>query len=154
MLLRSERAATVPRPAPEMPEEHSSLALPRLLQRLSPEQKTVIVDLGAASEGNLRYLSQYRCRLHIGDLFDALLTAGALGSANPEADEVDLEGVCREALAIQEDERVDLILAWNLFDYLRPEQITRLAGVLAPHCHAQTALFALVTYRQIGRAHV
>lgn len=148
MQLRSERAATVPQPTPEMPVEHPSLALPRLLERLSPEQKTVIADLGPASEGNLRYLSQYRCRLHIGDLFDALLTAGALGSANAEADEVDLEGVCGEALSIDEDERVDLILAWNLFDYLRPEQITRLASVLAPHCHPQTSLFALVTYRQ------
>ncbi|MGH9382329.1 MAG: hypothetical protein ACRD2Z_17225 [Thermoanaerobaculia bacterium] len=148
MQLRSERSATVPRLTPEAPEEHSSLALPRLLGRLSPEEKTVIVDLGAPSEGNLRYLSQYRCRLHIGDIFDALLSAGALGNGGPDGEEPDIEGICREAMSIDDDERVDLILAWNLFDYLRPDQITRLASVLAPHCHAKTALFALVTYRQ------
>lgn len=125
--------------------QRPSKALPLLLAQLSEDHKKVVLDLGGALGSNVRFLSQYSCKLYIADLFATLLQDEPASLEDPEADFL---ARSREALELDPADRVDLILAWDLFDYLRPDQIGSLAGVLAPHCHESTVLFALASYHK------
>lgn len=130
-------------------EQRPSKALPLVLSRLSEERKTRILDLGGATGTNVRFFSRYSCRIHIADLFATLVHDEPGSLEDPEAD---FTSLCAEALDLDPEERFDLILAWDLFDYLRPEQIHSLAGLLIPHCLDTTVLFALASYHKQIRA--
>jgi hypothetical protein len=134
---QSEESATT--------EQRPSKALPLVLSRLSEEDKTEILDLGAALSGNVRFFSPYPCRLHIADLFASLLSEAAESLEDPEAD---FALACRRALDLDREEMFDLIFAWDIFDYLRLDQIQALATQLVPHCRETTVLFALASYHK------
>lgn len=125
--------------------QRPSKALPLLLGQLSEDQKKVVLDLGGAMGANVRYLSRYSCKLYIADLFATLLHDQPASLEDPE---VDFLSRCEEALDLDSRDRVDLILAWDLFDYLRPDQIRSLAALLGPYCHENTVLFALASYHK------
>lgn len=134
---RSEEPATV--------EQRPSKALPLVLSRLSEERKTAVLDLGPALSSNVRFFSRYPCHLHIADLFSTLVDEAPESLEDPEAD---FKRLLAEALELGRNESFDLVFAWDLFDYLRLEQIRALATLLAPHCRASTVLFALVSYHK------
>jgi hypothetical protein len=144
-----------PRPAAEAaedgaepaPEIHRSLALAGLLAELPEESRLSVLDLGPAVGANLEFLSaRYRCRLQIADLY---ASAGTHRLADPEADPAPL---FRDLLPLAGGPDYDLVLAWDLLNYLRREQIRALAEHLAPACRPGGRLFAMVlTGREIPR---
>jgi hypothetical protein len=144
-----------PRPAARAAEEsaepaleiHRSLALAAVFAELPEESRLSVLDLGPALGANLEFLSaRYRCRLQIADLWRS---AGTHRLADPEADPAAL---FRELLPLAGGAEVDLVLAWDLFNYLRREQIRALAEHLAPACRPGGRLFAMVlTGREIPR---
>jgi len=145
------RAPEQPRPAPPAaraepapaPEIHRSLALAAVLAELPPESRLSVLDLGPAVGANLEFLSaRYRCRLHVADLWRS---AGTHRLADPEADPAAL---FRELLPLGAAPAIDLVLAWDLLNYLRRDQIRALADHLAPACRPGGRLFAMVL---IGR---
>jgi hypothetical protein len=137
-------AEAVPEPAPEV---HRSLALAELLAELPPESRLSVLDLGPAVGANLEFLSaRWRCRLQVADLWRS---AGTHRLADPEADPAAL---FRELLPFDAAPAIDLVLAWDLLNYLRRDQIRALAEHLAPACRAGGRLFAMVlTGREIPR---
>ena len=144
-----------PRPAAQAAEEgaesaleiHRSLALAGLLAELPEESRLSVLDLGPAVGANLEFLSaRYRCRLQVADLWRS---AGTHRLADPEADPAAL---FRELLPLAGGPEIDLVLAWDLLNYLRREQIRALAEHLAPSCRPGGRLFAMVlTGREIPR---
>lgn len=131
-----------PTPAAEL-EERTSLALPLCLRRLNGTEKTVVLDLGPARQENVGFFCGHSCRLFIGDLYSSLVAAGAIGQPEPASE---FASACRAALDLPESTRLDLILTWDLFDYLEPSQISELAKVLHPHVAPTTALYGSVSY--------
>ena len=141
MLRTAEPQSKEPAPL----EQRPSKALPLVLHRLSEERRNDILDLGAALGGNVRFLSRWPCRLHIADLFSTLLNETPESLEDPEAN---FSRLCGGALDLAQGEVFDLILAWDLFDYLRLDQIRALADLLTPHCREATQLFALTSYHK------
>jgi SAM-dependent methyltransferase len=126
--------------APPEPEVHPSLALPDLLHQLHPDRRLRILDLGPAVGANLDFLAAlYPCTVQVADLYPSLAETGA---GDPAA-------AIAAALppAATQEPSLDLVLAWNLLDYLDRERIRSLAAHLARRCRPGALLFAMIGTR-------
>jgi hypothetical protein len=127
------------RPEPE-PEVHRSLALAALFGSIQPEDRLHVLDLGPAVGSNVESLSQrFVCKLQIGDLYRTL-TADQRRFHDPEADP---RALIDDALP-RHGEPYDLVLAWDLLNYLTRLQIRALATLLGERCRPGARLFAMV----------
>lgn len=121
--------------------EHASLALRHLIKTIDPAQPTRILDLGAACASNIKFYSKIARKFHFEDLSAAI--AGRCESqksagANPE------KSVLDETLSLRKNQFFDLIFCWDILNYLEPEEISRLGGMLAEHAHSETQIFLLL----------
>lgn len=123
------------------PEVHRSLALAALCEELR-RRKVQVLDLGSAVGSNVEFLSQYGCKLFIEDLY------AALSSRTPG--EGDLAGphFFAEFLALPEDTRFDVVLAWDLFDYLHRKELAAFSEQLRNLTHRGALIFALISYHK------
>ena len=156
------RAAATRSPAPERAgpraERHRSLALAALVQKL-PNGGVRVLDLGAASGTNIEFLSRYASKIQVEDLYPTLVEAGIAPEGDlpvgvqPEGEEPpapppDFDGLLR----FSESATFDLILAWDLFDYLERDAIRALVGYLSRFCRPGSLLLSLSwTTKQIPR---
>ncbi len=124
------------------PRIHRSLALAALLDEIRGRKVTVL-DLGSAVGSNVDYLSRLGCKLYIEDLYSALSNRVSSG-------EDDLMGpeFFAEFLPVPEDTRFDVILAWDLFNYLRRKELASFGEQLGRYTEAGALIFALVSYHK------
>ena len=131
---RRESAPAVAQ-AETSPEVYKSLGLSALLESMRRKgQGLRILDLGSAVGGNVEFLSQIGCKLHIGDLYASRSTA-------VEGEELGQEFF--EQL-FPADTRLDVVLAWDLFNYLQRKEMARLGLLLRRHCRPGALIFALM----------
>jgi hypothetical protein len=135
------RSAAEPAPPPG----HRSESLKALLDSLQPEARHAVLDLGPPLAGNIQFLSALSCRVRIADLHRSL-SAESLESRQPEA----MSALLERLLPLEPDERFDALLAWDVLDYLRPDQVSALLARLTPACRpGALALVMVSTRRQI-----
>lgn len=132
--------------------EYTTLALPSLLDPLQEEGEHAVLDLGLAIGANVDFFAQFSCKLYVADLFRAL-ESRPRDKTEEEEDEDDEEEtlwapIFEELLPYDEGTRFDLILAWDLLNYLDRSQIEGLSHRLSQFCHSGTTLFALVSTRK------
>jgi 2-polyprenyl-3-methyl-5-hydroxy-6-metoxy-1,4-benzoquinol methylase len=99
-----------------------------------------ILDLGAALGTNVEYFSRFSCRLQIIDLIDSLhadQTAACRAAEHPEA-------VFEEILPTA-GKRFDIVLAWDVFDYLERDQLRALTAHLARICLPGAQMLAFIS---------
>ena len=121
------------------PAVYRSLGLNALLASLASDRKYFILDLGPALGVNVDFWSRLNCRLHIEDFYHSYVDKKASGT------EESTEAILAELLPFSEDTRFDIILAWDLFNYLDLEELEALVQRLARWCHPGTLLFALLS---------
>jgi hypothetical protein len=140
-----------PSPSPAeraAPPGHRSQALKALLEGLRPESRSTVLDLGPPLAGNIEFLSALSCRVRIADLHRSL-SSEPVESRQAEAMAATLERL----LPLAPDERFDALLAWDVFDYLRPDQVAALMARLTPACRPEALVLVLAsTRRQIPAA--
>lgn len=126
--------------------EHSTLAFKVLLEGLAKRRRPEILDLGPAVGTNVSFFATFSCRLHICDLYSSI--RDTMATSTPDSDELDLDVFDRHLAAqipVPENDSFDLILTWDLFDYLDPQELALLGGLLAQRCKAGGHIFALVS---------
>jgi hypothetical protein len=130
-----------PRETQVLPAAHRSLALNALLDSLRSDRSYSILDLGPAFEGNVRFWSQFSCRLQIQDFYRSYREwKAAVGPA--AASEVE----AFSALLPFGDETVfDIILAWDLFNYFDLRELEAFVQRLNRWCRPGSRLFALIS---------
>lgn len=122
--------------APPAPEVHHSLALPDLLSQLHPDRRLRILDLGPAIGSNLAFWTgRYLCSVEFADLYPSLVTAPAGDAAAAVAAALPDDASGRPA---------DVVLAWDLFNYLDRERLRALGERLAARCRPGAILFAML----------
>lgn len=121
--------------------EQQSNALAVALKALRRDRKGMVLDLGPASGTNVRFFSGYPCRLQIADIFDSLVRL------DPGSRERNEELRVGDHLGLRPDEPLHLILAWDLFNYLTPEELQILIQSLLPWCRRGTRLMSLISSR-------
>jgi hypothetical protein len=122
---------------------HRSQALKALFDSLKPESRNTVLDLGPPLAGNIEFLSALSCRVRIADLHRSLC-AESIEDRRPEAMSATLERL----LPMAPDERFDALLAWDVFDYLRPDQVSSLMARLTAACREQALVLVLASTRR------
>ena len=129
-------------------QRHGSLALKALLHDLRPESRPSVLDLGPPLAGNVKFLSALSCRVRVADLFRSL-SSESLDNRQPEV----MAALYERLLPLAPDERFNMLFAWDVFDYLRPDQVASLIARLTPACAPDAGALVLVsTRRQIPAA--
>jgi len=130
-------------PAPDQSRAHRSPALKALLDGLRPETRPTVLDLGPPVAGNVAFLTALSCRVRIADLLRAL-RAEPLESRKPEA----VGALIDRLLPLAPGECFDAMLAWDVFDYLRPDHVSALMARLTPACRPGARVLVLTSMRR------
>lgn len=114
------------------------------VEALEDDRRHVVLDLGRARGGTVDLFSRYRCRLDIADLPSRLADLPGLeDDGGPAA----LEGWLDGLLPPARGETVDLVLCWNLLNYLPAGVIEALGRRLAERASPRARLHALIEYQ-------
>jgi hypothetical protein len=123
---------------------YRSLALNTLCRQFRPERRYKILDLGAAFGANVDFFSQFSCEIYIEDLYQTLTSFDFF----PPDDELGYADVFEYLLPYRLETRFDVILAWDLFNYLEQEEYLHLTRRLSEFSRPGSRLFALISTRK------
>lgn len=154
-----ERPGTEPAPPDELAprrEEHASPALEALVRQLetlppAPSRPSVL-DLGPALGDNVVWFSRFGGRFRVADLYRSLAADERLALSFHERPEKALEQLLPpdDGEGAGAEGGYDLVLAWDLLNYLDREQLEALGRHLGNLVRPAGLLLALVaTSRQI-----
>ena len=123
---------------------HHSLALKHALRRFQTLGGSRVLDLGPAIGRNVQFLSSFISKLFIADLYGTLWKqAGKSG-----LDRVKLDRILSRDLPPTSQNPIDLILVWDLLNYLDREQVTTLGRHLAGLCRRDSVVLVLLSTLQ------
>jgi hypothetical protein len=111
-----------------------------LTKGLETGQRRVILDLGSARAQTIAFLNRYRCRLDIADLGDGL------DKLNAETDHRRLADLAESMLPMRRDETTDIVLCWDLLNYLERPALTAVMAGVAARAATGTLVHALIVY--------
>jgi predicted TPR repeat methyltransferase len=113
--------------------------LSTLLRFLRDDRKHTILDLGPALGANVEFWSRHQCRLHIEDFCRDFIARAA------EENQESKNAIFADLLAFKEETNFDIVLTWDLFNYLDLAQLAGLARHVSRFCKTGAALFALIS---------
>ena len=116
------------------------------LRSLLPESEDTtlrVLDLGSARSANFEFFSRYGGQVTVADFYTGLRSVRA-ATADDEEDDRKAKAFA-ELLPFDESTRFDLILAWDLLNYLTPQEQHLLMARLEPFCMAGTKILAFVS---------
>ena len=125
------------------PTGHRSLALKELLEGLRPGSRHSVLDLGPSVAANIRLLAALSCRVRIADVVGSMARE-SVESRRPEA----MPALLERLLPLAPDERFDAVLAWDVFDYLRPDQVSCLSDRIGPACRPEAPVLVFLSTRR------
>ena len=142
-LLRSPEPGPAPEPTLPEAEVHSSVGFNIAYNQMRGRRKLSVLDLGSAYPSNLQFLSQSFRSLHIEieNLYETLSSFDFFDPREPRS----YDAVYRYLLPYAEETRFDLILGWDLFNYLEELELTSLIRHLDRFCHPGTLLFSMIS---------
>lgn len=129
--------AQPPQRAEREPEAHRSLALPEVIAEIGKRPKARVLDLGPALGSNVDFFARFGCKLYIEDLFSAVVESPVDGDERLDF---------ARHLACPDREPIDLVFAWDLFNYLSRKELLALGRELAGLCRPGAMVFALLSY--------
>lgn len=117
-------------------DQHQSganfLALRELFNRLPSDKVVNILDMGQAWNANMEFYGQFRCKVFVEDLYRWMKRKGDMQSQSTA-----LESLQK----YPQGTHFDVILFWDLFDYLSLQQAEALVSHLKAYCKKGTLLF-------------
>lgn len=120
---------------------HHSLALKYVLRRFRAVGGTRVLDLGPALGNNVEFLSPFLSKIYIADLYTTLRSSvdrAPLGRSK-------LTRILEQDLPPPSAAPIDLILAWDLMNYLDREQLRTLGRYLASLCRRDSLVLAMIS---------
>lgn len=112
----------------------------RLLELQDDDRRAVILDLGPARTETVALFSQFRCRLEFTDLGDCF------EELNAETDPSLLLQRVESLLPRWRREAADIVLCWDLLNYLQRPALKTLMAQVAVRSRPGTLAHALIAY--------
>jgi hypothetical protein len=128
-------------PAASGPEALNAPLFHSLIKRMEAGGRWVVLDLGAAHNATIRAFARFRCRLDIVDLAD-----GGLEVLNGEPDPRRIRTHAERLLLPRRNETTDVVLCWDLINYLNRPALTALMECIAARCKRGALAHGLVYY--------
>ncbi|MFL0799332.1 MAG: hypothetical protein K6L80_02695 [Agarilytica sp.] len=116
---------------------HRSPALTAIYNEIKNSDRNRVLELGPMNAGCFQLFSELSCKIQVQDLGTSLRDHLSSGNEIIDFDVLD----CLDNY--NENEKFDVILAWDLFNYLDLVQIHALFEHLQPYCKANTLLYML-----------
>jgi hypothetical protein len=116
---------------------HYSPGISAIHNALTGNRKNRILDLGSISSGTFNFFSQNSCKIHFENLDAFVAECGRLSTDNL------IYTLRHFLLAHGEAEKFDVILSWDLFNYLKIDAVAALLEQLARHCKPGTLLHSI-----------
>jgi hypothetical protein len=104
---------------------------------ISKRPKARVLDLGPALGSNVDFFARFGCKLYIEDLFSAVVESPVEGDERLDF---------ARHLESPDREPIDLVIAWDLFNYLSRKELLALGRELAKLCRPGAMVFALLSY--------
>jgi hypothetical protein len=111
-----------------------------LIQRLQSGTRFVVLDLGTVHSATIRELGKFRCRLEFVELADGL------DSLNGEVDPRRIRQLADALLPLRRPEATDIVLCWDLINYLNQPALTAVMECIALRCKRGALAHGLVYY--------
>jgi len=112
----------------------------RLVESLSDERRSVLLDLGPASPELVALLTPFRCRLDIADVADGLAELDA------EPDPALLRDKVEALLPPPGKEPLDIVLCWDLLNYLQRPALSALMAAIGGRMRPGGFAHVLIVY--------
>ncbi len=133
-------STAVGRNEPLAPEALKAPLFVSLAERMLAGGRWVVLDLGPAQAATIGFLNQFRCRLEIADL------PVSIESLNAEADKAQCRQLAESVLPACSAEPVDMVLCWDLLNYLQRPALTAVMAEIAGRAQPGTLVHALIVY--------
>jgi hypothetical protein len=127
------------------PITHRSLGLSALCKRFQDDSNLDILELGPALGGNITFWSRFSDSIHVADLRSSLPLTIPLRETE---DEERTEPQWDRLLELPEGRRFDVILTWDLLNYLELAAVASLIDYLNRFCRSGSILFTLIFDKQ------
>lgn len=132
---------TVRSRAEAVPQALNAPLFRSLVEPLESGERRVVMDLGAATNQTIELFSQYPCRLDIADLTNSLDQLEAQFD-----DEDGLKAAVEALLPRRQEEPVDIILCWDILNYLSRPVLKTVMSSLAARARPGAQAHALIYY--------
>lgn len=134
------------RPPTAKPEALKAPLFRLLAEQLDGAGRRHVLDLGAASTPMLSLLGRSRCRVEIADI----ASDGGVGRLNAEVSPEELAATAESLLPKRgnADEALDIVLCWDLPNYLQPKPLSVLMNAIAARARHGTLAHALIVYSE------
>jgi hypothetical protein len=132
---------SVPRESVVSPAVCNSLGLNALIDTVRSDRSYSILDLGPALEENVRFWSQFSCRLYIPDFYRSYRERKSTVVPKEKAE----EAIFSALLPFSDETIFDIILVWDLFNYFELRELEVLIRRLSRWCRRGTRVFALIS---------
>jgi len=113
-----------------------------LIERIPEDSRRVVLDLGPARPETVALFGRFRCRMEIADLAQSLDALNAAGSIE------ELAAAVRASLPAERSEPVDVVLCWDLLNYLGRPALAALMEAIALRCRPGALVHFLLAYAQ------
>ncbi len=139
---KSDQVATEQEESPL--EIHRSPVLRLLSKKILEDRKFNILDTGPALNENIHFFSQFRCKLYIDEFYSSFRDFGFFAPA----DECSPENLFSYLLPFPKKTDFDIILLWDVMNYMKLEECGHLFDYLGRFSHPGTIIFAMVYTRR------
>lgn len=119
----------------------------QLVDQLTAQRRWIVLDLAASSSPLLELLAESRSRVEVADLYGT----GAIDELNRAAEEDPgaLGRMAEQVLPAHDPAvPVDVVLCWDLFNYIEPPAIAALVDVIERRARPGTLTHGLVAYAE------
>jgi hypothetical protein len=114
-------------------EQHSRL-LPSLFELQEAPRQITVLEVGSAIPETIRFLGQFRTRIHVADLYgDPLVTRD-----QAELSESEMKEAFRDVLNFPVGTLIDICLFWDFLNYLNRTALRAFSAALGPYLHPGT----------------
>lgn len=133
-------STAVGRTEPLAPEALKAPLFVSLAEKMLSGGRWVVLDLGPAQAATIDFLNHFRCRLDIADL------PVSIAALNNEEDAERRSRLAETALPKRASESTDIVLCWDLLNYLQRPVLTSLMERIAARSRSGTLVHALIVY--------
>jgi len=119
--------------------------LARLMSEVADHERVVVLNLGGCNHGLVNMLSAYQACLHVVDLPSQLGGVQQIDREAPGAAQA-IAAAWEAMLPDLRDEPADLLLCWNLLNYLDPVALQGVAAALSSRLRPAARLHAVMEY--------
>jgi hypothetical protein len=131
LAVRDQGSEPGPLTEPRRDTRQASKLLPQLFEGLDSSRRVTVLEVGRALPETVAFFSQFRCKLHVPDLYSAL-QSGAIDRGSSGRT---LQKQFQDLFGFQAGTELDICLLWDFPHYLDEKQLRAFSSALWPWLH-------------------